>query len=72
MHASVGKQVKCPHSGGTTYRLLKELPRAVECQNCGHSFSIEQAQQLSAPIENPKQPKQPEYLALKFDTGLSG
>ena len=47
--------VKCPHCGGTTYRLLKE-PRAVECQDCGRSFTIDQgAQQEQAPTEKPKQ-----------------
>lgn len=50
------KQVKCPHCGGTTYRLLQQ-PRNVECQDCGRSFLIDQAQQQSAPTEKQKRPE---------------
>ena len=49
--------VKCPHCGGTTYRLLTEL-RTVECQDCGRSFSINKgAQQEPVPREKPEGPE---------------
>jgi transposase-like protein len=46
----------CPHCGGTTYRLLKD-PRAVECQDCGRSFSLDVGAQRQPPVEKLQQPE---------------